>query len=388
MNDTPTGALSPDATEPSFAGFEPPPAAATPYRVLARKYRPRSFEDLIGQDAMVRTLSNAFAAGRIPQAWMLTGVRGVGKTTTARILARGLNYQPHGRGRAEQPTIHMPDLGEHCEAIIEGRHIDVLEIDAASHTGVDNIRQINDAVRYAPATARYKVYIIDEVHMLSTAAFNGLLKTLEEPPEHVKFVFATTEIRKVPITVLSRCQRFDLRRVEAEAATVAVEERRGEAVDRPGGQRGRQRAEADQLPDIAVDLMPQLVREDDLDLLGGELVQQGIGEDDSFRIPDTGKHRIGLLRLLAHVHLQHVRDRHPLRGGEGLDPLGQGTVADRLVLVEQRHDQDRREIGEEDRERHGQRREDRPPAARVAPNDGVHPLDERQAEDQAEGEPL
>jgi len=218
MNDTPTGALGADATEPTFAGFEPPPVppAATPYRVLARKYRPRSFDDLIGQDAMVRTLSNAFEAGRIPQAWMLTGVRGVGKTTTARILARGLNYQPAGQTRADKPTIHMPELGVHCEAIIEGRHIDVMEIDAASHTGVDNIRQINDAVRYAPATARYKVYIIDEVHMLSTGAFNAFLKTLEEPPPHAKFVFATTEIRKVPVTILSRCQRFDLRRVEAD----------------------------------------------------------------------------------------------------------------------------------------------------------------------------
>jgi DNA polymerase-3 subunit gamma/tau len=186
--------------------------------VLARKYRPRTFDDLIGQDAMVRTLSNAFETGRIPQAWMLTGVRGVGKTTTARILARGLNFElPEGTGagKAAGPTIRMDGLGVHCEAIIEGRHIDVMEIDAASHTGVDNIRQINDAVRYAPVSARYKVYIIDEVHMLSTGAFNAFLKTLEEPPPHAKFVFATTEIRKVPITILSRCQRFDLRRVDA-----------------------------------------------------------------------------------------------------------------------------------------------------------------------------
>jgi DNA polymerase-3 subunit gamma/tau len=192
-----------------------PPQAGKPYRVLARKYRPSSFEDLIGQDAVVRTVSNAFETGRIPQAWILTGVRGVGKTTTARILARALNYELPD-GSVKGPTIHMPVLGTHCQAIMESRHMDVLEMDAASHTGVDDVRQINDSVRYAPASARYKVYIIDEVHMLSTAAFNAFLKTLEEPPEHAKFVFATTEIRKVPVTVLSRCQRFDLRRVEAD----------------------------------------------------------------------------------------------------------------------------------------------------------------------------
>jgi DNA polymerase-3 subunit gamma/tau len=198
-------------------GFElgSEPEAAKPYRVLARKYRPSSFDDLIGQEAMVRTVSNAFETGRIPQAWILTGVRGVGKTTTARILARALNYEKQD-GSVKGPTIHMPDLGVHCQAIMESRHMDVLEMDAASHTGVDDVRQINDSVRYAPASARYKVYIIDEVHMLSTAAFNAFLKTLEEPPEHAKFVFATTEIRKVPVTVLSRCQRFDLRRVEAD----------------------------------------------------------------------------------------------------------------------------------------------------------------------------
>ena len=190
-------------------------AGARPYRVLARKYRPSSFDDLIGQEAMVRTVSNAFETVRIPQAWILTGVRGVGKTTTARILARALNYELPD-GSVKGPTIQMPVLGLHCQAIMESRHMDVLEMDAASHTGVDDVRQINDSVRYAPASARYKVYIIDEVHMLSTAAFNAFLKTLEEPPEHAKFVFATTEIRKVPVTVLSRCQRFDLRRVEAD----------------------------------------------------------------------------------------------------------------------------------------------------------------------------
>jgi DNA polymerase III subunit gamma/tau len=185
------------------------------YRVLARKYRPATFDDLIGQDAMVRTVSNAFEAARIPQAWILTGVRGVGKTTTARILARALNYEvPDGSITA--PTIKMPLLGTHCQAIMESRHIDVIEMDAASHNSVDDVRQINDAIRYAPVSARFKVYILDEVHMLSTQAFNALLKTLEEPPPHAKFIFATTEIRKVPITILSRCQRFDLRRVDAD----------------------------------------------------------------------------------------------------------------------------------------------------------------------------
>jgi DNA polymerase-3 subunit gamma/tau len=206
-----------DSESAQQGGFDlgGPPAAGKHYRVLARKYRPSSFDDLIGQDAVVRTVSNAFETGRIPQAWILTGVRGVGKTTTARILARALNYELPD-GSVKGPTIHMPVLGVHCQAIMESRHMDVLEMDAASHTGVDDVRQINDSVRYAPASARYKVYIIDEVHMLSTAAFNAFLKTLEEPPEHVKFVFATTEIRKVPVTVLSRCQRFDLRRVDAD----------------------------------------------------------------------------------------------------------------------------------------------------------------------------
>jgi DNA polymerase-3 subunit gamma/tau len=186
-------------------------APAKPYVVLARKYRPQTFDDLIGQDAMVRTLRNAFAAKRIAQGYMLTGVRGVGKTTTARILARALNYETetvHG------PSIDMPVLGRHCADIIESRHPDVVEMDAASNTGIDNVREIIESARYKPLTARTKVFIIDEVHMLSKGAFNALLKTLEEPPEHVKFIFATTEIRKVPVTVLSRCQRFDLRRVD------------------------------------------------------------------------------------------------------------------------------------------------------------------------------
>ena len=197
-------------------------ANANGYRVLARKYRPLTFADLIGQEAMVRTLTNAFASGRIAQGFMLTGVRGVGKTTTARLIARALNY-------GDKPTIDMPTYGPHCEAILESRHLDVIEMDAASNTGVDNMREIIDSVRYAPVQARYKVYIIDEVHMLSKSAFNALLKTLEEPPPHVKFIFATTEINKVPVTILSRCQRFDLKRLDAALlathyANIAVKE--------------------------------------------------------------------------------------------------------------------------------------------------------------------
>jgi DNA polymerase III subunit gamma/tau len=181
------------------------------YVVLARKYRPTTFQDLVGQEAMVTTLRNAFATDRIAQGYMLTGVRGVGKTTTARILSRALNYE---RADISRPTFDMPEFGRHCAEIMEGRHPDVLEMDAASNTGVDNVREIIESARYRPLVARFKVYLIDEVHMLSKGAFNALLKTLEEPPGHVKFIFATTEVRKVPVTVLSRTQRFDLRRVD------------------------------------------------------------------------------------------------------------------------------------------------------------------------------
>ncbi len=188
--------------------------AAGEYQVLARKYRPSTFSGLIGQDAMVKTLTNAFASNRLHHAFVMTGVRGVGKTSTARIIARALNcIGPDGNGG---PTTEPCGVCEHCIAIAGDRHVDVLEMDAASNTGVENMRELIDGVRYRPASARYKVYIIDEVHMLSKSAFNALLKTLEEPPEHVIFIFATTEIRKVPITVLSRCQRFDLRRVPTE----------------------------------------------------------------------------------------------------------------------------------------------------------------------------
>jgi DNA polymerase-3 subunit gamma/tau len=207
----------PHLSRKASAKAESAPSPAGPsesHAALARKYRPRLFSELIGQDAMVQTLRNGFAAGRIAQAYMLTGVRGVGKTTTARLIARALNYAPAGGEPA--PTLDMVEEGLHCRAILESRHLDVVEMDAASHTGIDDVRDLIDSAHYKPNTARYKVYIIDEVHMLSKQAFNGLLKTLEEPPEHVKFIFATTEVRKVPVTVLSRCQRFDLKRIEVE----------------------------------------------------------------------------------------------------------------------------------------------------------------------------
>ncbi|NOZ32340.1 MAG: DNA polymerase III subunit gamma/tau [Alphaproteobacteria bacterium] len=204
----PAGKSAPSAsTGPSEL---PVPNEKKPYLVLARKYRPATFAALIGQDAMVQTLTNAFLMGRIAHAFMLTGVRGVGKTTTARILARALNFADENGPR---PNIELKTLGTHCAAIIESRHIDVVEMDAASHTGIDDIRELNESTRYGPVSAPFKVFIIDEVHMLSKNAFNGLLKTLEEPPPYVKFIFATTEIRKVPVTILSRCQRFDLRRI-------------------------------------------------------------------------------------------------------------------------------------------------------------------------------
>jgi len=219
---------APPAQEPA------PSDDGAAYQVLARKYRPRTFEDLIGQEAMVRTLANAFTSGRIAHAFMLTGVRGVGKTTTARLLARALNYESD---TVRQPSVDLSAEGRHCRAIIEGRHMDVLELDAASRTKVDEMRELLESVRYAPVEARYKVYVIDEVHMLSTAAFNALLKTLEEPPPHAKFIFATTEIRKVPVTILSRCQRFDLRRIEPAKLVAHLERictREGALVEQEG----------------------------------------------------------------------------------------------------------------------------------------------------------
>src|SRR5690606_25650793 len=206
--ETPRPPISEPAPPDQVKTAEP---AAQPYRVLARKYRPQTFSELIGQEPMVRTLANAIERGRLAHAFLMTGVRGVGKTSTARLIAKALNcVGPDGQGG---PTIDPCGVCEPCVAIAEGRHIDVIEMDAASHTGVDDVREIIEAVRYAAVSARYKIYIVDEVHMLSRNAFNALLKTLEEPPPHVKFLFATTEVDKLPVTVLSRCQRFDLRRI-------------------------------------------------------------------------------------------------------------------------------------------------------------------------------
>ncbi|MDP6515915.1 MAG: DNA polymerase III subunit gamma/tau, partial [Alphaproteobacteria bacterium] len=211
MTDTQTPPLPPDADTDNGTA----PTTEGVYRVLARKYRPRRFADLVGQDALVRTLTNAFASGRLAHAYLLCGVRGIGKTTSARIIARALNcIGADGTGTA--PTIEPCGACENCRAIADDRHVDVLEMDAASRTGVGDIRELIDGVRYLPTMGRFKVYIIDEVHMLSLPAFNALLKTLEEPPAHVKFIFATTEVRKLPVTVLSRCQRFDLRRLDEE----------------------------------------------------------------------------------------------------------------------------------------------------------------------------
>jgi DNA polymerase-3 subunit gamma/tau len=221
-------AAAPSPPKPALAADQPAHENdGAAYQVLARKYRPRTFEDLIGQEAMVRTLTNAFATGRIAHAFMLTGVRGVGKTTTARLLARALNNETDV---IDRPSLELTAHGRHDAAIMAGQHMDVMEMDAASHTGVNDIRDILESVRYAPVEARYKVYVLDEVHMLSTQAFNALLKTLEEPPPHAKFIFATTEIRKVPVTILSRCQRFDLRRVEPEILV----EHLGRVADREG----------------------------------------------------------------------------------------------------------------------------------------------------------
>ncbi|HEV7353034.1 MAG TPA: DNA polymerase III subunit gamma/tau [Brevundimonas sp.] len=242
----------------------PTPTDAAAYQVLARKYRPRTFEDLIGQEAMVRTLTNAFATGRIAHAFMLTGVRGVGKTTTARLLARALNNETDA---IDRPSLALSPDGRHDAAIMAGQHMDVMEMDAASHTGVGDIREILDSVRYAPVEARYKVYVLDEVHMLSTQAFNALLKTLEEPPPHAKFIFATTEIRKVPVTILSRCQRFDLRRVEPDVLSQHL----GRVAEREG-----LRIEAEALALIARAAEGSV--RDGLSLLDQALVQAERGE--------------------------------------------------------------------------------------------------------------
>nr|WP_314526920.1 DNA polymerase III subunit gamma/tau [uncultured Brevundimonas sp.] len=256
--------VAPVVAKPARAEVETPADDGGAYQVLARKYRPRTFEDLIGQEAMVRTLTNAFATGRIAHAFMLTGVRGVGKTTTARLLARALNNETDV---IDRPSLALTAHGRHDAAIMAGQHMDVMEMDAASHTGVNDIRDILESVRYAPVEARYKVYVLDEVHMLSTQAFNALLKTLEEPPPHAKFIFATTEIRKVPVTILSRCQRFDLRRVEPEILV----EHLGRIADREG-----MKIEADALALISRAAEGSV--RDGLSLLDQALVQGERGE--------------------------------------------------------------------------------------------------------------
>jgi DNA polymerase-3 subunit gamma/tau len=269
------------------------PQKGEAYRVLARKYRPSDFTGLIGQEALVRTLSNAFATGRIAHAFMLTGVRGVGKTTTARIIARALNcIGPDGKRTT--PTIHPCGACEPCVAIAESRHIDVHEMDAASRTGIDDIREIIEGVRYAPASARYKVYIIDEVHMLSKPAFNGLLKTLEEPPPHVKFIFATTEIRKVPVTVLSRCQRFDLRRIETpelSAHLKSIAEKEDVAIE-DGALALVARAAEGSVRD-ALSLLDQAIAHQETGAITAESVRAMLGLADRGRILDLFEKLMG-----------------------------------------------------------------------------------------------
>jgi DNA polymerase-3 subunit gamma/tau len=269
------------------------PAPAQPYRVLARKYRPTDFTGLIGQEALVRTLSNAFATGRIAHAFMLTGVRGVGKTTTARIIARALNCIG-ADGKNTQPTIQPCGVCEPCVSISESRNVDVQEMDAASRTGIDDIREIIEGVRYAPVAARYKVYIIDEVHMLSKQAFNGLLKTLEEPPPHVKFVFATTEIRKVPVTVLSRCQRFDLRRIDSAelAAYLAILAEKEKVKIEEGALALIARAAEGSARD-SLSLLDQAIAHGEGDMITADTVRQMLGLADRGRVLDIFEKLMG-----------------------------------------------------------------------------------------------
>lgn len=309
MSDSPTS-----ADEPGL-GLDlpemPKPLAASPYRVLARKYRPQSFAELIGQDAMVTTLGNAIERGRIAHAFLLTGVRGVGKTSTARLIAKALNcVGPDGSGG---PTIDPCGICEPCVAIAEGRHIDVIEMDAASHTGVDNVREIIEAVRYSSVSARYKIYIVDEVHMLSKGAFNALLKTLEEPPEHVKFIFATTEVGKVPVTVLSRCQRFDLRRIPAEllaAHFASVAKKEGVEVEEEAVQVIARAAEGSARDGLSI--LDQAIAH-------GEGRVHAADVRDMLGLADRGRTRRLLGSLLAGdaaATLTHLDEAHSL----GIDP--------------------------------------------------------------------
>ena len=284
------------------------------YRVLARKYRPQDFTGLIGQDALVRTLSNAFATGRVAHAFMLTGVRGVGKTTTARIIARSLNcIGPDGKRR--EPTIQPCGQCEPCVAIAESRHVDVQEMDAASRTGIDDVREIIEGVRYSPASARYKVYIVDEVHMLSKQAFNGLLKTLEEPPPHVKFVFATTEVRKVPVTVLSRCQRFDLRRIETDELVAhlgAIAKREDVAIEQAALSLIARAAEGSARD--ALSLLDQAIAHGENTKIDAAMVREMLGLADRGRVLDLFEKTMSGQIAKALGELKELYDR-------GADPL-------------------------------------------------------------------
>lgn len=284
-----------------------------PYLVLARKYRPQRFEDLIGQEAMVRTLTNAFASNRIAHAFMLTGVRGVGKTTTARLIARALNYQS---AAVDRPSIQLDPLGSQCEAITRGNHPDVFELDAASRTGVGDMRELLDGVRYGPIAARYKVYIIDEVHMLSKSAFNALLKTLEEPPPHVKFIFATTEIRSVPVTILSRCQRFDLRRIEPVVLADYLEKiarREGTQIARDGVELIARAAEGSARDGLS--LLDQAIVQDQGNGVTGAEIRDMLGLADRTRTMDL----LGAtLKGDAKTALQAFREQYDLGADPGL----------------------------------------------------------------------
>lgn len=308
-----------DLTLSMFGEPEEVPAKAAdgqgsqPYLVLARKYRPQRFEDLIGQEAMVRTLTNAFASNRIAHAFMLTGVRGVGKTTTARLIARALNYQT---ATLDRPSIQLDPLGSQCEAITRGNHPDVFELDAASRTGVGDMRELLDGVRYGPIAARYKVYIIDEVHMLSKSAFNALLKTLEEPPPHVKFIFATTEIRSVPVTILSRCQRFDLRRIEPVVLADYLEKiagREGTRVARDGLELIARAAEGSARDGLS--LLDQAIVQDRGNGVTGAEIRDMLGLADRSRTMDL----LGaILKGDAKTALQAFREQYDLGADPGL----------------------------------------------------------------------
>jgi DNA polymerase III subunit gamma/tau len=312
-----------DTPEPSL-GFAPASPREVAYKVLARKYRPSDFTGLIGQEALVKTLSNAFATGRIAHAFMLTGVRGVGKTTTARIIARALNcIGPDGKRTA--PTIHPCGVCEPCVAIAESRYVDVQEMDAASRTGIDDVREIIEGVRYAPANARYKVYIVDEVHMLSKQAFNGLLKTLEEPPPHVKFVFATTEIRKVPVTVLSRCQRFDLRRIETGELVEhlkAIAAKENVAVDDAALELVARAAEGSVRD--ALSLLDQAIAHNEGGAIAADAVRAMLGLADRGRVLDLFEKAMAGEVAEALAQLNGLYDR-------GADPLA--VMQDLLEIV-------------------------------------------------------